>query len=310
MALTLIEASKLAMGRDETLKATVMELYAKSSDILQYMPFETISGNALSFNREKTLPNAGFRGINEAYVEGTGELERVTESLAIAGGELDVDVMLVNTTGVDQRSVQESMKIKALSLAMTKQFIKGDVTTDAKAFDGMQVRCTGTQKVGASATTGVALSLVKLDELIDAVEDPTHLVMNKTMRRRLSAAARNQSVGGYITYDVDSFGRRVTKYNDLPILIVDKDNENTEILPFTELDYSATFSNTTSIYCMSFDDTGVVGLQNGEMSVRDLGEIDTKPVYRTRIEWYVTMAILRPKGAARLYSIGNYAITA
>jgi len=311
MALTLVEASKIAMGRDETLKATVMELYAKSSDILQYMKFETISGNALSFNREKTLPNAGFRGLNEAYTEGTGELERVTESLAIAGGDLDVDVMLVNTTGVDQRSVQEAMIIKALSLSMSKEFIKGDVTSDAKSFDGLQVRCTGDQLIcaAASASSGIALSLVKLDELIDAVEDPTHLVMNKTMRRRLTAAARNTGVGGYITYDIDAFGRRVTKYNDLPILLVDKDNTNSDIMPFTETS-AAGAANSTSLYCVSFDDTGVIGLQNGEMNVRDLGEIDTKPVMRTRIEWYVTLAILRAKSAARLYSILDAAVTA
>ena len=40
MALTLVESSKIAMGRDEDLKATVMELYARSSDILQYLPFD------------------------------------------------------------------------------------------------------------------------------------------------------------------------------------------------------------------------------------------------------------------------------
>jgi hypothetical protein len=308
MALTLVEAAKIAMGRDETLKATIMDLYARSSDFLQYMPWETITGNALSFNREKTLPNAGFRGLNEAYTEGTGELERITESLAIAGGDLDVDVMLVNTTGVDQRSVQESMKIKALSLAMTKEFIKGDVVSTPKSFDGLQTRCTGDQLIAAGSTT-CSLSLTKLDELIDAVEDPTHLVMNKTMRRRLSAAARLPTVGGYITYDLDSFGRRITKYNDLPILLIDKDNTNTDILPFTETG-AASVADSTSIYCVSFDDTGVVGLQSGEMDVRDLGEIDTKPVLRTRVEWYVTLAILRPKAAARLWSIDDIAVSA
>jgi hypothetical protein len=41
-----------------------------------------------------------------------------------------------------------------------------------------------------------------------------------------------------------------------------------------------------------------------------MGEIDTKPVYRTRIEWYITLAILRARAAARLYSITDAAITA
>ena len=313
MALTLVEASKIAMGRDEALKATIMELYARSSDVLQYMPFENITGNALTFNREKTLPTVGFRGVNEGYTEGTGTVDRVTESLAIAGGDLDVDKFLIDTSGMDQRSVQEGMKVKALSLALTSTFVKGSVINDAKSFDGLQTRmplnAADDRAVNASSTAATAcvMTLVKLDELIDAVDEPTHLLMNKTQRRRLSAAARDTAVGGYITYDLDQFGRRVTKYSDLPIIVVDKDNNNTDIMPFSETSAGGSLV-TTSVYCLSFADNGVVGLQNGEMDVRDLGEIDTKPVFRTRIEWYVTMAIMRPKAAARLHSINNGAV--
>jgi len=310
MALTLIESAKLALGRDEVLKATVMELYAKSSDILMTMPFEDIAGNALAFNREKTLPNIGFRGVNEGYTEGTGEVENITEALAIAGGDIDVDKFLVDTGGAGQRASQEGMKIKALSLSLTKEVLKGDVTTTPKGFDGLQVRCTGDQLIANStAASGAALSLTKLDELIDAVEDPTNLIMNKAMRRKLSQAARTSTVGGYITYDLDAFGRRVTKYNDLPILIADKDNTNTDILPFTEAAASGS-SVTTSIYCLSFAENGVMGLQNQEMQVRDLGEQESKPVYRTRVEWYITLAILRPRASARLRYIQNATATA
>lgn len=311
MALTLIEAAKVAMGRDEDLRATVMELYARSSDLMANMPFENIEGNALQFNREQTLPAVGFRGVNEAYAEGVGKLERVTEALCIAGGDLDVDKFIVKTGGPGQRETQEAMKIKALSLSMTKNLIKGDVTTDPKSFDGLQVRCIGDQLVstGVAGASVAALSLQELDQLIDTVEDPTHLIMNKNFRRRLSAAARTSTVGGYITYELDAFGRRVTYFNDLPIMIVDKDNENNDIMPHTETaDDGGT--DGVSIYCVSFAENGVVGLQNGEMDVVDLGEIDTKPVFRTRVEWYISMAIMRPRAAARLWNIQDTTIAA
>jgi hypothetical protein len=186
------------------------------------------------------------------------------------------------------------------------------VITDPKGFDGLQVRCTSDQLIcngATSASQHQALSLVKLDEVIDSVEDPTHLVMNKTMRRLLTAAARLNTVGGYITYDLDAFGRRVTKFNDLPILIVDKDEDNQDILPFTELG-PVTASENTSIYCVSFAENGVLGLQSAEMDVRDLQEQQSKPVYRTRVEWYITLGILRPRAASRLYAIRNAAVTA
>jgi len=310
MALNLVESAKIAMGRDEVLKATVMELFARGSDIMAVLPFENIQGNALKFNREKTLPSVGFRGVNEGYDEGTGEFDPVTESLAIAGGDLDVDIFLVRTAGDSQRSTQEQLKIKALTLSLTKQVIKGSVLTDPKGFDGLQVRCLGDQLVtSGSASTCVALSLAKLDELIDAVEDPTHLIMNKAMKRKLSAAARLTTVGGFIAYDVDAFGRRITKYGDLPILIADKDEDNQDILPFGETATAGGGSAYTSIYCVSLSENGVMGLQNSEMDVRDLGEQHDKPVLRTRVEWYITLAILRPRAAARLEGIVDGAVT-
>ena len=250
MALTLVEASKLYAG--DPLRSAIIELYARNSDILRVLPFENIQGNAYRYNREETLPGVGFRGVNEAYLESTGILNPITEPLVIAGGDLGVDKFIIDTMGDNQRSVHEAMKVKALALKWTQTFIKGDQASEPRSFDGLQVRCTGNQLISAGNTAnGTPLSLAKLDELIDAVDDPQYLIMNKTMARRLSAAARTYTVGGFITYDLDAFGRRVTRYNDLPILIADKDNEGNDILPFTEAADSGT-STATSIYCVSF----------------------------------------------------------
>lgn len=310
MALTLIEAAKIAQNKDKTYQAGIIELYAQSSDVLQFLPFTNISGNALAYNREEALPGVGFRGINEGYTESTGIVNPVTETLTIAGGDLDVDKFLVDTMGAEQRTIQEAMKVKALAGRWTKAFIKGDNETDPKEFSGIQTRIQGDQLISAGATSGgAALSLTKLDELIDLVDNPTHLLMNKTMRRRLTQAARNTSVGGFINYTVDAFGRKITTYNDLPILIVDKDNDYADILAFNEAASSGA-ATATSIYCVSFSEEGVSGIQNGGIDVRDLGEIQTKPVWRTRVEWYSGLAIFKGRSAARLRHIGDLAVVA
>lgn len=308
MALTLVEAAKLHSG--DVVRSAIIELYARSSDVLMVLPFEDITGNAYKYNREETLPGIGFRGVNEGYTESTGILNPQTEPLVIAGGDLDVDMFILKTMGEDQRSVQEAMKVKALALNWTLKFIKGDQASEPREFDGLQVRCTGNQLISAGATGGgAALSLAKLDELIDAVDDPQYLIMNKAMRRRLTAAARATGVSGYLTWTKDSFGRTVTMYNDLPILIVDKDNTNTDILGFTEASSSGG-ATSTSIYCVSFGEGKFTGLQNGAMDVRDMGELEDKPAKRTRVEWYNGMAIFHGRAAARLQHIGNLAVVA
>ena len=308
MALTLVEASKLYAG--DPVRSAIIELYARSSDVLMTLPFEDIAGNAYRYNREQTLPGIGFRGVNEAYSESTGVLNPITEPLVIAGGDLDVDKFILDTMRENQRSVHEAMKVKALALNWTLKFIKGDQASEPREFDGLQVRCTGNQVISAGTTAGgAALSLAKLDELIDAVQDPQYLIMNKTMKRRLSAAARLTTVGGYITYELDAFGRSMTKYNDLPILLVDEDNTGTQILGFTEASDSGS-ATSTSIYCVSFGEGKLMGLQNGSMDVRDLGELETKPAMRTRVEWYNGLAVFHGKSAARLKYVGNLAVVA
>lgn len=308
MALTLLEYSKLVTG--DTLRQGVIEFYAGSSGVLANLPFEDIQGNAFKYNTEDTLPGVGFRGINETYTASNGVINPQTESLTIAGGTLDVDRFLIKTQGETARARHEAMKVRALSLNWTKKFIKGDSNTDPKEFDGLQVRLVNGQLIDAGATSGGdALSLAKLDQLIDQVWNPTHLIMNKTMRRLLTAAARNTSVGGFITHEKDDFGKQITMYNGLPIIELDLDNEGNAILPFTEANPGGGTAASTSIYCVSFSEEGVMGLQNGSIEVEDLGLTDDGTLYRTLVEWYSSFAVFHGRGAARLRGITNATVT-
>lgn len=300
MALTLIEAAKRHSGN--VLRSSIIEIYARSSDILAALPFDDIAGNAYSYNQEGTLPGIGFRGVNEGYSESTGILNPKTEQLAIAGGDLDVDKFILKTMGMDQRSAQEAMKVKVLAHKWAYTFIKGDSVTNPKEFDGLQTRITGNQLIDSGTNATDPLSLAKLDELIDAVDEPTHLLMCKAMRRRLTTAARTYSIHN-VQWSKDGFGDVITSYNGLPIMIADPNGAY-----FTNLGFNET-SSTTSIYCLSLKPGMVQGLQNGVIDVTDLGELDTKPCFRTRVEWYATMAILHPRAAARLYLVTDAAVT-
>ena len=314
MALTLVEAAKLAANKGETERAAVIAMFARASDFLMALPFKDIPSNAYAYNREGSLPAVAFRGVNESFSASTGVINPLVEALRICGGDLDVDKFIVQTMGQSVRATHEQMKVKALAAEITRVLIKGDSTSNPREFDGLQARITGAQLIAAGTTdAGDALSLAKLDELIDAVPGATHLLMNKAMRRRLTTAARTTTVGGYITYDVDAFGRRITKYNDIPILVPYSDNGGTEPLAFDEQgDVKGTpgGSSSTSIYCVAFGDGLVSGLQNGGMQVRDLGELDTAPVVRTRVEWYAGLCIEHGRAAARLGGISDAAVVA
>lgn len=313
MALTLLEAAKLETG--DAYRSGVIELYAGSSGVLMNLPFDDIAGNALKYNREANYPGVGFRGVNEAYTPSTGILNPMTEALVIAGGDLDVDKFILDTQGMQQRSVQESMKIRALSLAWTKKFVKGDSLSDPREFDGLQTRVIGDQLLHAGTTSGGdALSLSKLDEAISQTLNPTHIVLSRKLALRFGAAARSSSIGGYVVQTVDALGRPVLSYAGLPFVVVDLDNNGDEILPFTEVTYNSTVWNGTatgtSLYVVSMTPDGLQGIQNGSIAVRDLGELQTAPVYRSRIEWYNGIVIYNGRAVTRLGSIKDAAIVA
>lgn len=309
MALTILEAYKNYLAQGDVIAASIIKIYAEESDILLNLPLKDIPGNTYKYDQEQALPGVAFRGINEGYTESTGVLNPQIESLTIAGGDLDVDKFIVDTMGQQQRAVQESLKTKALAHKISNTFIKGDSTANVKEFDGLQIRLGGNQLIAAgSASGGDALSLQILDQAIDAVDNPTHLIVSKAMRRLLTTAARNYQIGGFITYDVDAFGRKITKYNDLPLLIADKNSDVYATLAFNEANPGGGSAVGTSIYVVSFGDNMLEGMQNGIMNVRDLGELQTKPVFRTRVEWYVGLVLEHPRAAARLYGIKNAAV--
>lgn len=311
MPLTLVESAKRSAVKGEVFSAAVAMQYAETSPILGVLPFETIMGNALRYNREEKLPGIGFRGINETYTESTGIYNPQVETLAIAGGYLDVDIALIRSFGSGIREQEETNKIRALSLAWTRQFFKGDASLEPRAFDGLQKRLTGTQLIAAGNTSGGdALSLATLDRLISRVRQPTHLVMSIEMSLRFSAATRNVNVGGFIQYTPDTFGRSVMSYQGLPILVIDEDNDAVPILPFTEANPGGGTPASTSIYCVSFGAGRLFGIQNMEISALDLGELQTKPAMRTRVEWEAGFAVYDGRAAARLWGIRDAAIVA
>lgn len=299
--LTLIEMQKRMEPSVE--KATIM-LIAQNCDLLANLPFQTINSNALRYNQEQALPGVAFRGVNESFTESTGIVNPVTESLTICGGEIDVDTFLVDTGGQEERAIQEEMKLKSLAHNVGFAMIKGDSDTDHRTIDGIQKRVYGTQIVEAQTTpsdAGAAVSWDKLSELRDKVTNPTHWLMTQQTARDIESGLRAN--GQSFVWEKDEFGRPVRVYAGLPILIADRNEDLLAALGFNELGAAGATANKTSIYCMSLRPGGFQGIQAGDPKVTDLGEIEGKPAYRTRIQWFPGLAVKDPRSIARLRGI-------
>lgn len=294
--LTMLEAAKLM---DNPLAQGTVEIIAGNNPVLERLPFIDIQGNAYRYNREGTLPGIAFRGINEGYTESTGVLNPQVETLTICGGDSDYDIALVKMgTGSNSvRAAHDAMKAKSLSLTWLKTFFDGNADTNPREFDGLNRRLAGPQVIDAGGAGGATLTLDKVDELIDSVQGtPTALLMNKDCRRKITKLSQGTAA---VTMTADALGRPLATYAGVPIGLVEDDAGGDAILGFDEDDGSGN-ADTCSMYAVKFDLSTFHGIQTAPMDVRDLGELDSKPVLRTRMEWYAALVLKHPRAAARL----------
>jgi hypothetical protein len=276
-----------------------------------------ISGNAYAYNVEATLPTVAFRSVNEAYTENTGTFNQLTESLVILGGDADVDRFLVQTRGNlnDLRQIVTEQKVRSATMTFQDYFINGDVTVDTKGFDGLKKRLAGSQVITAGTNgipvvgnggTDTQTFFDQLDALMAAVPGgPDVLYTNASIRAKIRSAGRR--IGGVDIFNEDATGKRVIAWNGVPIMDIGTRSDGTAVIPQTETQGTAS-GTTSSIYAVKFGqgegDQAVTGLTNGGIMVDDLGQLQSQPVYRTRIEFYCGIGVFGA-GAARLKGILN-----
>lgn len=268
--MTLQEASKYST---DILQKGVIETMARENVVIELLPFMEIEGNSYQYNVETALPNVEFRAVNNGYTAGVGQVKKESENLVILGGDVQLDKFLVATRSNvnDIRAVQTAMKAKAIANTYANTFFNGNPQSNEKEFKGLKHRVGEGQKV----TGGITLD--NLNALLDKVYGGADvLIMNKSTRREVMKIL--QESNHYIENGADQFGRPVAMYGGVPIRVVED-----------------TVLEKGTIYAIRFGVMeAVCGLQNGGISVRDLGEIDSMPVLLTRIEWYCGSAMFSP----------------
>lgn len=304
---TITEADKYSRTQ---LLAGVVEEIVDASPMFALLPFDTVLGNSLTYNRENTLGTAQFYDPGDTWTESTPTVTAVTAKLKIAGGDADLDNFLALTRSNEQdlRAMVLSMKVKALVRAIENELIYGDVDDiNAKGFDGLHEILgvvTGAQDVLAGATTaGGPGTFSKLDEMIDLVKPgpPDALIMSRRSRRQIKKLARSQGWDLALSTP-QGLNRPLQFYNDIPILIND-------FITITEDVVNGGFGgktgdDTSSIFAVKFGAEGLHGIDGGQgITIEDVGALETKDASRIRVKWYMSLVLMSTKALARLSGI-------
>ena len=294
MALTLVEAAKLS---NDSLMVGVVETIIYESPVLQVLPFIEVVGNGLTYNQEATLPSAGFYDVGDTWVESTPTFTQKTAQLKILGGDADVDNFLKATRSniQDLEAAIVQLKAKAVQRKFDDTFISGDSTVDAKAFDGVDKLCDSSQVVSMGVNGGT-LTLEKLDELIDKVKGgkPSILLMSRRSRRKLNVLSRATG-SGVLETDRNQFGQMVQYYDGIPVAINDWIADNKTV---------GTSTDCSTIYAEQLGEGAMVGLTApGGLQIERVGSLEVKDASRTRVKWYVSLALFNALKLAKLIGV-------
>ncbi|MBA7641702.1 hypothetical protein ES703_49387 [subsurface metagenome] len=305
MALTLDEGAKLS---NNMLLQGVVETIIKDSPMLQRLPFIEIVGNGLTYNQEKTLPEIDFYDVGDTWAESTPTFEQITTTLKIMGGDADIDNFLKATRSnlQDLEAAVIELKAKAVKDKFEEAFIYGDSATNAKQFDGLRRlidTTTASDQMIAMGASGDTLTLDKLDELIDAIKGgkPNMLLMSRRSRRKINALVRAASSGMMVT-ERDNFGNFIQLWDGIPVGVNDWILDSHTVA--SSLETGTTGGTCSTIYAVQFGEGALCGLTSpGHLQVEPVGSLETKDASRTRIKWYVSLALFSSVKAAALIGV-------
>jgi hypothetical protein len=134
-----------------------------------------------------------------------------------------------------------------------------------------------------SGANGATLALDKIDKLIDFVRGgkPDMLLMSKRSRRKITGLAR--AAGQNLLIGEGRAGEIVELYNGIPVAVSDWVKDSWSVGSSTDC---------SAIFAFNMGEGAVCGLSSPEMiQVERLGSLETKDASRTRIKWYVSMAM-------------------
>lgn len=319
MADELLNLVEFAKGHSDPLTSGMVEQFAASSDVLRACPFKQADQGLNRFDRETAEPAVAFRALNATPDISHGAEEAFQDSCYPISGLLEFDRIKLKRYGDRKRMTYLRGQMKKGSRVWTDTFINGDNSTDPKEFSGLKKRLTGTTVDGSdddsrllansTASGGAALSLAQLDLALRLVAYPTHILMNRKMHTRLTAAARDINVSGHVIHTEEEQGHRVTRYNGIPILVGYEVGKGSSFLPFNEVAYGGGSAVTSSIYVVSFREDGVCGIQTGEPEFLPV-DTDRGVFNRDLFEWDSGITQEDMYSAMRVSSITDAAIAA
>ena len=314
---TLSEYQKLA---NDDVIAGVFDNIITASELAPFLQFRSFSGNSLVYNRESTLGAAATHQVGDTWAETEPTYTTKTVSLTTVGIQHPLDRFAMQT--VDNVQSQEAVLLSKMAKSIARKLEdllitgnSGSVSTEPEGLTSLLISDSrllmmddGSQP-STIAGDETELTLDRLDALIDLGEQgkPDFLMMNKTMRRKMTALARATG-SGVVLNSAEMFGHQYVVYNGITVVI----NDYISNAETYENSGAWGSSSATTIYAVKTGEEkqGWTVIHNGGVLEPDVQRLGTKfdkneDAYRMAV--YLNAVVYSAKSCAALAGIDSAA---
>ncbi len=319
--------------KSDLVLAGVWDTIVKESPLTKALPFKAVNNDIIKYNVELTMPTVSWLQPKDQITEGTGTYEQRTTNIYTVIGDADTDKSMIAMNPLQNpESIDIEAKAKAMAHAFELAFIMGQTTTasSAKEFKGLmrilaELESSSTtdldgvnnSQVIPMHATSAALSMAKMDELIDAIKPgkPDALLMSRRMNRWITALQR-ASGSGVIMVDSKNFGMIMPAYDGIPIYESDWIPDNLPngadsvltIATYNQATTRAASYDNSIIFALKISEEDVTGLQAGNMTHERETFVEDYNAIRNRFSWNVSMMCKKKFSLAALINVLDVAL--
>ena len=287
-------------------------------DMVPFLQFKEVDGKSYDYERELTNPTTSVVGDEGDMTDSSMTFTEKSTTLKTTYVQTAVNLKSQALANKNNPEAVARLKMaKSFGRELSRLVIKGDTTVDSEEFDGLDAFCRDETRMlamddGALDGPGTAeteLTIARLRVLLDLVEPglPDALIMNKTMRRKLTNLAYAAG-GGIELPSIEMFGRRTSMFDNIPIII------NDYITSAEQYADASTWpsSTATTIFAVKFGEEkeGFTLLHKGgfmDVNVQELGTRKNRNEKVLRMVGYPGSVVYSPLSIAALGGIDSAA---
>lgn len=187
----------------------------------QNLPRKPGSGAGVPVNRRTSASTEPtFYGDTDPFDESTGSYSQVVFTYKTIGcqGKVTRKAQAIGAHYADLLANEMEERAQEFRDKEEWGYFWGNVSTDPKQFDGLNVLTHDDNRIAAGDATGGSLTLDMLDQVVDAVRGtPDMIVCSKRTRRRIRALLQTQQ--RFVNTTKVKGGFELMSYNDVPIYV-------------------------------------------------------------------------------------------